>query len=197
MLLGALALLAAGCGGSSSATPRQTSTAASFAGLTAKPPKPAPPFQLSDYQGHRVDLASLRGKAVLLTFLYTHCPDTCPLMTDHLHTALGELGPKARKVRILTVSVDPRGDTPAAVTKFLREHRMTGKMDWLVGSRSTLAPVWKQWGVKAQAPVGKRELVGHSAELYGIAASGKIRTLYPSNFTPAQIVHDVPLLASQ
>jgi protein SCO1 len=188
-----------GCGGSGSSSSESNSGTAtkspSFAGLTASPLRKAFPLRLTDYRGDRVDIRDLRGKAVLVSFLYTHCPDVCPLITAHFHTALSELGPKAKDLEILTVSVDPRRDTPAAVKRFLREHRMTGRMNWLLGSRPELERTWKAWGVAARVPNKDPELVEHSAQIYGIDASGAIRTLYAADFEPAQIVHDAPLLA--
>lgn len=60
-------------------------------------------------------LSQIKGKAVLLTFIYDHCPDLCPLIVSDLHTALLRLGPQASKLQIVAVSVDPKGDTPATV----------------------------------------------------------------------------------
>jgi hypothetical protein len=55
--------------------------------------------------------------------------------------------------------------------------------------------VWRQWGIKVQASPDARE-VGHSAFVYGITGSGRVRALYPSNFKPAWITHDTPILAA-
>ena len=92
------------------------------------PPKPAPPLALDNYLGTPVNLASYRGKAVLVTFLYTHCPDVCPLIASKLHTALDRRCPPRaqRRSQIIAVSVDPRGDTPTTVAQFLAAHQMTG-----------------------------------------------------------------------
>ena len=79
-------------------------------------------------------LSQFRGKAVLLTFIYDHCPDVCPLIVSNLHNALVKLGPEASKVQIVAVSVDPKGDTPATVKHFIAVHEMTGKMQYLIGS---------------------------------------------------------------
>ena len=97
------------------------------------------------------------------------------------------------------MSVDPRGDTPSTVKAFLREHRMTGRMEYLIGSRPELEKVWRDWSILAKAtPTTKDpDLVEHSALVYGISASGRITTLYQHDFVPSQIVHDVPILASQ
>jgi len=198
------AVIAAGCssnGGSESAkgVPKgQTKTVSfKYEGAEAKPPKPAPPLALNDSLGHRVELSQLQGKAVLVTFIYTHCPDICPLIVSHLRTAVTQLGPRARKLQIVAVSTDPRGDNPRTVAAFLRAHRMTGKIEYLIGTRQQLGRVWKAWNIVAKPAKSGRDLVEHSALIYGIAANGDVTTLYPANFKPAQIVHDVPLLAAQ
>jgi protein SCO1/2 len=185
-----LALAIAGCGGSSSAD----SSTVAFAGAENSPPIPAPPLKLKNSLGKPVDLASYRGKAVLVTFIYTHCPDVCPLIVSHLKTAQAELGAKADDMQIVAVSTDPRGDTPKTVAAFLKAHGMAGKMQYLIGNRAELGHVWKTWNIVAKPDKAGRDLVEHSALIYGIGADGKITTLYPANFKPAQIVHDVPLL---
>ena len=163
------------------------------------PSKPAPPLALIDSLGHPVNIDQYRGKAVLVTFIYDHCPDICPLMVGNLHNAQAQLGPEADKLQIIAVSVDPRGDTPRTVAPFLRAHRMTGRMEYLIGSRPQLERVWRDWSILSKTTPTKRDpdLVEHSALVYGISASGRITTLYSHDFAPAQIVHDVPILASQ
>ena len=97
------------------------------------------------------------------------------------------------------MSVDPRGDTPKTVKAFLKAHRMTGRMQYLIGSRPQLERTWKAWSIVSKPSKTKNtpDVVEHSALIYGISASGQITTLYPASFKPAQIVHDVPILASQ
>lgn len=185
----------AGCGGGGSSG----SSSDKLAGIKAVPSKPAPPTVLKDSTGQTVDLSNYRGKAVLVTFIYTHCPDVCPLIVGNLHTAQAELGSKASDLQIVAVSVDPKGDTPSTVKSFLQQHQMTGRMEYLVGSRPQLERTWSAWKVGAKSESSRRDpdLVEHSALIYGIDGSGKITTIYPSNFKPQQIVHDVPILASQ
>jgi protein SCO1/2 len=200
LIVAAGVALAAGCGGSGSSDPSTTSTSANFAGLTANPPEPAPPLKLDNYLGQPVNLTNYRGKAVLVLFIYDHCPDICPIMVSNLHAAQNQLSDSERKqLQIIAVSVDPKGDTPTTVKKFLAEHQMTGRMQYLIGSRPELENVWAQWSIKQKNdPTNKNpDLVEHSAMVYGISGSRKITTLYPSNFKPDQIVHDVPILASQ
>jgi protein SCO1 len=193
----ALGVMAVSACGGSGATHAHASAGkrASLDGPTFTHPVTAPPFQLRDYQGHEVKLSSYRGKAVLLTFIYTHCPDVCPTIVAGIHNALGMLGANAAKVQVIGVSVDPRGDTRAAVADFLARHAMTGRMEYLVGSRATLLPVWRKWGVNAANPTAG-DTVSHTAVVFGIGANGKVMTAYPANFKPSEIAHDVPLLAA-
>jgi protein SCO1 len=101
-------------------------------------------------------------------------------------------------MQIIAVSVDPKGDTPKTVKAFLNVHRMTGRMEYLIGSRPQLEQVWSDWDIVTRASHTKQnpDAVEHSALIYGISGKGKITTRYPANFKPAQIVHDVPILAS-
>ena len=108
-----------------------------------------------------------------MTFIYTHCPDICPLIVGHLHSALQKLGADRHKFQIIAVSVDPRGDTPKTVKAFLADHQMTGKMQYLIGSTPELARVWKAWGVGSEKDAKEPELVNHSGLVYGVSASGK------------------------
>ena len=201
VLAGGLAALVAGCGGSSSSSDPTTTTAsaANYSGATANPPKPAPALQLSNYNGKPVNIDQYKGKAVLVTFIYDHCPDICPLIVSNLHAAQNQMSAAERKqLQIIAVSVDPKGDTPQTVKTFLADHQMTGRMDYLIGSRPQLENVWADWNIKQKIdPSNKNpDAVEHSALIYGISGTGDITTLYPANFKPDQIVHDVPKLAS-
>ncbi len=193
---GAAAVIAASSGGKQQLPAGERSAhAKSFDGGLLEPVRQAPALStLHNYKGEPVDLAQYHGKAVFLTFLYTHCPDVCPLIASQLHNSLLALGPKASQVQLIAVSVDPRGDTPAAVTKFLAQHGLAGQMQFLTGSAHELAPVWKKWGVGSAADASNPEFINHSALVYGITASGKMRTIYSANFKPSEIVHDVPAL---
>lgn len=197
----ALALLA-GCG--SSGTSKNTIAATTSAAKVAykaeavlSPPTPAPPLRLHSYLGQQVNIEQYRGKPVLVTFIYTHCPDVCPLITSNLRVAqnlMGANGPS--KAQIIAVSVDSKGDTRKTVTAFLKRHEMTGRMQYLIGSTKELARVWKAWGVGSERDAKNPDLVEHSGLVYGITAKGLRSTLYSATFRPATIAHDVPLLAA-
>jgi protein SCO1 len=172
---------------------------ATFQGNELSPPKQAPPLALRNYLGERVNISSYHGKAVLVTFLYTHCPDVCPLIAANLRVAQNEMGAAtAAKVQVIAVSVDPRGDTPQTVAEFLKLHGMTGRMKYLIGSPKELGKVWQAWGVGSERDAQQPDVVNHSALVYGIDASGRMRTLYiGGTWNPSEIAHDVPLLAAQ
>jgi protein SCO1 len=199
LVAGAL-VAASGCGGSGSTTATPGSSEdPTFAGAAANPPKPAPPLALNNYLGQPVNITDYRGKAVFVTFIYVNCPDICPIIVSNMRAAQEELGPEANNAEFIAVSVDPENDTPAAVAKFLKARQMTGRMEYLVGSRPELERVWEQWNVVSRNDPRRDDpdYVEHSAMVYGISGSGKITTLYPGNFKASQIVHDAPLLASQ
>jgi protein SCO1 len=191
-----VAALLGGCGSSGVATGDTAGNGvvgSGFQGLVIKPQKAAPALVLRNYTGAPVNLRSFRGKAVLVTFVYTHCPDVCPLIVANLAAAQRQLGTRARRVQIVAVTVDPKNDTAGAVRKFLVERGAASRMDYLIGTRRQLLPVWKAWGVAVT--VNKFEdTEAHSALVYGITPQGKIAVVYSSGFTPAQIVHDVPLI---
>src|SRR5271167_2152611 len=115
VIAGGVALLTVG-GSAAEQASRARAKAADFdAQALLTPATLAPPLALRNYLGQPVNIDSYRGKAVLVTFLYTSCPDICPLITSQLRVAQNLMGHKtSSKVQIIAVSVDPRGDTPTA-----------------------------------------------------------------------------------
>src|ERR1700733_4934950 len=199
-------LLVSGCG-SSGSSKQTTATSAASAASAAKvdykaeavlsPATAEPPLKLRNYLGQPVNIDQYRGKPVLITFVYTHCPDVCPLMISNLRVAQNLMGSSgAQKAQVIAVSVDSKGDTPKTVTAFLKAHEMTGRMQYLIGSQQELARVWKAWGVGSERDAKNPDFVDHSGLVYGITASGMRAVLYSASFKPAAIAHDVPLLAS-
>jgi protein SCO1 len=197
VIAGGVVLLSTGGGSRSSTASSHAAVSSKYSGSLASPAAPEPPLSLRNYKGERVNIGQYKGKAVLITFIYTHCPDACPLIAANLGVALNLMGPaKASKVQVVAVSVDPRGDTPGSIAKFLKAHGVAGRMQYLVGSKHELGRVWKAWGVGSEQDAKNPELVNHSGLVYGVSAKGDVTTLYASNFTPPEIAHDAPLLAS-
>jgi len=176
-----------------------TTTSAHFEGTAVSPPQRAPALDtLRNYDGSPFNLASDRGKATFVTFLYSHCPDVCPLIASDLHDTVARLPPVLRhRVAVVAVSADPRGDTPGAVAGFVREHQLTGEARYLIGSVAALARVWEAWKVGSQRDTSNPQLVNHSALVYGVSARGVLTTIYPATFEPSQLIHDVPALLAR
>jgi protein SCO1/2 len=196
VIVGGVVLLAFG-GGKGHSTVATQSASSKYSGSLASPAQAEPALSLRNYKGERVNIAQYKGKAVLVTFLYTKCPDVCPIIAANLGAALNRMGPaKASKVQLIAVSVDSQTDTPQAVGKFLKTHGVLGRMQYLIGTTPELARVWKAWGVGSEKDASEPELVNHSGLVYGVSASGKVTTVYAANFTSREVAHDAPLLAA-
>lgn len=157
----------------------------------------APGFTLVNQDGRHVSLSDFRGKPVVLTFLYSHCPDTCPLIARKLGWALDQMGPDASKVAVVAVSTDPNHDDRLSVQSFLQKYGMAGRMDYLLGSPGQLQPVWQAYHVAAeQLPAGSPGGdVLHTAGLYVIDQQGRQRVyLDGDDFLPSDLVDDWRLL---
>ena len=152
-----------------------------------------PAFALRDQNGRLVQLEHQRGNVVLITFLYTHCLDVCPLTAEHLNQALRSLRTQRVKVQVLAVSVDPKGDTPGAVRQFVRVHRLLPQFHYLTGSATTLRAIWAEYGVKSLAEAGS-DRIDHTLYTLLLDRSLRGRVLYDATATATAITHDVRLL---
>jgi protein SCO1/2 len=153
--------------------------------------KPAPNFRLTDQAGKQISLTQFKGEPVILTFLYTNCPDECPLTAEKLHTTLQSMGSSAQHVAVVAVSTDPARDTVAAALKFSKAHNMQDSWHYLVGTRSELVPVWTSYGIYAQP---NQQQVNHSLGLFLIDTQGNERLFLDSNFTPNQLADNIKTL---
>ena len=215
MVLG-LAAVGAGCGGSGTSAGTGTATTtpsradaqtvttdaaaevAEYSGGTVSPITAAPELGLHTWNGKDVRIGDYRGKAVLVTFVYTSCPDVCPLIVDNLVRVMERLGPDAKRLQIVSVSVDPEGDTPAKVKRFLKARRAIGRVDYLIGSRRQLEGAWARWGIAARVDKDHPSLVEHSAVIWGVDPKGRRVTFYPaSGFDVADIESDVRNLLAE
>ncbi len=190
-----LVATAAGCGSGSqrtAASTRSTTTApaAQTARHAALPDAEAPDFVLRDQAGSVVRLSALRGKLVLLTFLYTSCPDVCPLIATQLNLALHTLpAPARRQVRVIAVSVDPAHDTRAAVRRFIATHRLLPQFRYLTGTPDELKPVWQNYNLLVEAKNVER--VAHSAYVLLLDRQGKPRLYYSSQVSSTDVLRDL------
>ena len=180
----ALATFCAGCGGAAKPA---------FNGTELTPPSAAPNFALHDQDGRTVTVAGQRGHWTVVTFLYTKCPDVCPLIAASLNGALRSETGRTARLRVLAVSVDPARDTQAAVHRYAIEHRLAPAFHFLIGSSSQLERVWASYHVAAQP--GPRGSITHSTFEILIDPQGRERLLYDATITTAGLVGDLSKLA--
>ena len=160
---------------------------AGFAGSRLPDGVRAPQFELTDEREERVAMSDFRGEPVIVTFLYTHCEDTCPPAAQQVKGALDELG---RDIPALAIAVEPPRDTPASARAFLSEQRMLGRMRFVLGTRDELEPVWRGFAVRPQSARAE-----HQARIVVVDERGFQRIGFPiDQATPERIAHDVRLL---
>ncbi len=135
---------------------------------------PAPPFALVDQDGRPVSLPDLRGKLVLLDFVFTHCPGPCPILTG-LHVQLQRsLAPELRaRTRLVSISLDPERDTPEALRAWaLARGADLAGWSFLTGPPEEVRAVVESYGVgTTRGPQGELE---HLVATFLIDAEGRI-----------------------
>ncbi|HEY2789609.1 MAG TPA: SCO family protein [Gaiellales bacterium] len=197
VVVGSIALVVLTLISPSSRAASQQSSPASQAGLrwTLKS-IPAPALDLPDQTGSTTSIAALRGHVVLLTFLDSRCTNLCPIEGSQLAQVQRRL-PAAKRPVLVVVSVNP-ADTQASVAKFVHEAGWTTPWRWLLGSRKTLAPVWRAYHIGVRLSHGQAVQTGnttirvagsvvHTIALYVIDATGHERYGYLPPFRPAAV----------
>ena len=159
----------------------------------------APTIELLDgVSGRRVNTSRLEGP-YLVTFLYTNCPDVCPLIGQEIRSALAQLSPnEAADVTALAVSVDPAGDTPATVAEWAENQRMPDTFRYLVGSEAELKPVWRDWFVLPQDE-DKLYVSLHTASVWLVDREGRLRAKYSGGrpIDPDDLASDLRTLVEE
>jgi protein SCO1/2 len=153
---------------------------------------PAPAFTLTAQDERRLSLADLRGKAVVLTFIYTTCADTCPLLTAKMAALQGRLGADfARRVFFVSITVDPERDTPAVLKGYGAAHgaRFDG-WAFLTGTPAEIRDVARRYGIfYKKAPRGD---IDHTFLTSVIDPRGVLRVQYMGvRFEPTELLNDV------
>jgi protein SCO1/2 len=135
-------------------------------------------FSLTDQSGKLFKLTSLRGKVVILSFIYTTCPDVCPLITSSLRLVQKELSPEEqRTVFFLSVTTDPEVDRPKVLKSYAERYKVDfSTWSFLTGDVPALAAVWKNFGVKVEGKA--RGLVNHTSLTAVIDGKGTMRFVH-------------------
>ncbi len=153
---------------------------------------PAPGFTLIAQDERRLSLTDLRGKAVVLTFIYTTCADTCPLLTAKMAALQGRLGADfGRRVFFVSITVDPERDTPGVLKGYGAAHgaRFDG-WAFLTGTPADIRGVAKRYGVYARKTA--RGDVDHTFLTSVIDPRGFLRVQYLGvRFEPTELLTDI------
>lgn len=192
-----------------------------FLGTVLTAQDPAPAFQLTDHFRNSTSLTEHNDrKVVVVTFLYTYCPDICPLVAHHIRNTHKLLGDDADNVSIVAISVDPERDTVERAREYSDDWNMTDKWAYLTGTEDELSPIWASYFVASiiddppatgEIPVTKdipdisgvdalrrdiatRYSVSHQAPVYLIDQQGRLRVLHTLPIDPAEIVADIRIL---
>lgn len=173
-----------------------------LAGPLLRASPPAPNFTLRDQDGQVVQMASLKGRVVVLTFLYTRCPDACPLIVAKLAQGFRQLGADQQDVTMLAVSVDPANDTPGAAKAFDATYGLAPpSWHYLVGGVQELVPVWRAYHVSSGAAAqvaatsGDGGAIDHTGIVYLIDRRQRVRVALDVNFQTRDFVQDVRVFA--
>jgi protein SCO1/2 len=134
---------------------------------------PQADFHLLAASGKPANLSDYRGKVVVLFFGYTHCPEVCPTTLADLAHVMRLLGPDAKKVQVLFITLDPERDTPEVLSKFIPS--FDSSFIGLYGDAQATAQAAKSFGVNYQKQYDKRGsyTIDHSDGTYLIGTDGK------------------------
>jgi protein SCO1 len=148
------------------------------------------PFTLTDPAGRRVSLADQKGKAVLLAFGYTHCPDACPATLARLAEVRRLIGRDAPRVQVLFVTIDPERDTGPMLGRYVTAFDPT--FIGLRGNDAETDAVATAFHADYQIMKYQGEiLVGHTVETYLIDPAGHLRVVMPNRLSAREIADDV------
>ncbi len=165
-----------------------------FHGSLIDPPVPAPNFTLTDQDGQPFQLAENLGRATLIFFGFTNCPDVCPVTLANftqIHAQFGD------EVQLIFITVDPERDTPTQIKDHLSKY--ASEIIGLTGNQSELEPVWKDYGVFVSVPDhhdSEGYNVDHTSRIYALDAFGNWRLTFTVDTQWESIVEDIQHLTN-
>ena len=165
---------------------------------------------LKDHRGKPATLADFQGKAVVVFFGYTSCPDVCPTTLARFASVLKQLGAEAERVQVLLVSVDPERDTPEKLAAYMPSFHPS--FIGLYGDMPATEAVAKEFKVffarskagasnghahnhdHGQAQPTENYMIDHSTGSYVFDPTGKVRLYVKDDTSVEAIVQDLKLL---
>jgi len=165
---------------------------------TPEPGEAVPEFSLVNQDGKRIRLADYRGKALVITFIYTRCPlpDYCPLMSNNFSEIAKQVGddPKLKdSARLLSISIDPEFDQPAVLRAYAKRYAVSGSAgrlwDHATGKPDDVRRVAKFFGLDYWQESGQ---IIHTLVTAVIDGDGKIVRIHRGNdWKPAEVIEDI------
>ncbi len=152
-------------------------------------------FELTDHNGQKRTLADYKGKAVVVFFGFTHCPDVCPTTLAEMAAVKKELGADGDKLQVLFVTVDPERDTQQALADFVPA--FDPSFVGLYGSPEQTAKLQKDFKLfvqKVKDKDGNGYSVDHTAGSYVYDPQGRIRLFVRSGQGPQTVLNDIKLI---
>lgn len=150
-------------------------------------------FRLTHASGEPYSLSDSRGKAVVLSFGYTFCPDICPTTLATVATALTALGADAKRVDAFFITLDPARDTPAKLRAYTAYfHR---RLSGLTGTPHDITAVAQRYGVQANivrsTATDDHYTLDHTASLYVIDTQGALLSILPHGLPPTLLAANI------
>jgi protein SCO1/2 len=150
------------------------------------------PFHLTNQNGVRVDESLLRGKWTAVFFGYTYCPEACPTTLTALARAQDLIGPKAKDLQVVFVSIDPDRDTPAQLKSYLSSAAFPKGAIGLTGSAADVAQAAKAYRVFYQkSGTGPNYSMDHSTALYIMNPKGRFDRVVAYGLPPEEIARQI------
>jgi protein SCO1/2 len=161
---------------------------------------PAPEVSLTNTAGRTFALSSLRGKAVLVSFIYTTCNGSCPATTHNLYRVqqtLIEAGLWGKQVEFVSISLDPDRDTPEVLARYAKIYSAdTTRWHFLTGSPEQVTKVLAAWGMWAR--IGPSGTLDHPSRIFLVDPRGREREIYSLEFLkPETVLQDVKTVLAE
>jgi protein SCO1 len=158
----------------------------------------APDFTLTSQDGAEVTLGAFRGKVVAVSFIYTSCPDVCPMLSDKLARVQDALGPDfGSRIAFVSITTDPEHDTPAVLKEYAEalDADLAG-WSFLTGSKAAVLEVAQRYGVAVVETADGQ--VDHTMLTTLIDRQGVMRVQYLGyRFDPEEFRRDLQSLADE
>jgi protein SCO1/2 len=136
------------------------------------------PFHLQDQANQPFSLANLKGKTWVADFIYTSCPDQCPMMSRHMQVIQGLL-PSDAAVELVSITIDPHKDSPAVLARYAQKYHADGKRwHFLTGPMTAVKSVVDNFKLLAPPDKPGRPSINHSNRLVLVDAKAQIRGYY-------------------